>query len=108
MPQVEIAKMLMAGEQATVVGPGVVKFEAMKLGGAQMAGAAGKAVGAAHVAGNGMVVTSTATASSVPASLLSGKVLGFSLGSLNPWVLLAVGVVGGYMLARKKFPKLIW
>ncbi|MEO5339691.1 MAG: hypothetical protein H7837_04110 [Magnetococcus sp. MYC-9] len=111
MPKIEIAKMLMAGEKATIVGPGVVKFEAVAQG---MGGA--KAVGAAAVAGKGagvvgagnMVVTSATAASSVPASLLSGKVLGLSLGSLNPWVLLAVGVLGGYMVAKKRYPKLVW
>ena len=104
MPQVEVAKMLMAGEKATIVGPGVVKFEAVRGIGAAMAG---KAVGAGAAAGKGIVVTS-ATASSVPASLLSGKVLGFSLAGMNPWLLLAAGVLGGYMVAKKKFPRVVW
>lgn len=111
MPKVEVVKMLMAGEKATVVGPGLVKFEALAHGiggGAQAAGVGAKAVGAGQVATNGFAVTSAASASSVPASFLSGKVLGFSLGSLNPWVLLAAGVVGGYMIAKKKYPKLVW
>lgn len=110
MPKVEVVKMLMAGEKATIVGPGLVKFEALArgVGAAQAAGVGAKVAGAGQMAGNGFVVTSAASASSVPASLLSGKVLGFSLGTLNPWVLLAVGVVGGYMIAKKRYPKLVW
>ncbi|MBF0400071.1 MAG: hypothetical protein HQL90_04825 [Magnetococcales bacterium] len=113
MPKVEVVKMLMAGEKATIAGPGLVKFEAMAGGLAAphavgTAAMAGKAAGAGQMAANGFVVTSATTANSVPASILSGKVLGFSLGSLNPWVLLAMGVVGGYMIAKKKYPKLVW
>ncbi|MBF0160945.1 MAG: hypothetical protein HQL88_01525, partial [Magnetococcales bacterium] len=99
---IEIAKMLMAGEKATIVGPGVVKFEAMAqgLGGAKAVGAGVAATGQAAGVGAGQMVVTSAGASSVPAGLLSGKVLGFSLGSLNPWVLLALGIAGGYMIAK--------
>ncbi|MEO5349393.1 MAG: hypothetical protein H7836_07090 [Magnetococcus sp. YQC-3] len=107
MPQIEVAKMLMAGEKATIVGPGVVKFEAVAQGLGGAGAMAGKAAGVG-AAGKGIVVTSAATASSVPASLLSGKVLGFSLAGVNPWLLLAAGLLGGYMIAKKKYPRLVW
>ena len=113
MPQVEVAKMLMAGEKATIVGPGVVKFEALAhLGGAKAMGAGvGTAMAGGHAVGAGtgnMMVASAASGGAMPASLLSGKVLGFSLGGLNPWVLLAMGVLGGYIIAKKRYPKLVW
>lgn len=107
MAQTEFAQFLMAGEQATIVGPGVVEFKALAPGAltAKTLGGAG-AVGAGGAVGQGFVTT--AAAKSVPASLLSGKVLGFSLASVNPWMLLAVGITGGYMLAKKKYPRLVW
>ena len=111
MAQTEFAQMLMAGEQATIVGPGVVEFKALTPGAvaANTVGGA-KAMGAGGAIGKGAIVTTTgaASAKSVPASIASGKVLGFSLGSLNPWILLAIGIGGGYMLAKKKYPRLVW
>lgn len=113
MPQTEFTQMLMTGEKATIVGPGVVEFKTLLPGAAvptaaKTAGAA-KAMGAGGIATQGFVTTTGATAAkSVPASILSGKVFGLSLGTLNPWVLLGIGVVGGYMVARKKYPRLVW
>ncbi len=117
MPKAEIAQNLLPGQEATVFGPGTLKFEAINAipeqavtakatGGAVTLGkgaAAGKGMGMTMATGGG-----GAAAKSLPASLLSGKVLGVSLGSMNPWILLAIGGIGGYMYAKRKFPRLVW
>ncbi len=38
----------------------------------------------------------------LPSSIISGKVLGFSLAAVNPWLLLGAGAVGGYYYCKKK------
>ncbi len=114
MPKAELVQNLLPGQEATVFGPGTLKFEAINAlpkaaVATKTAGGGAVAIGKGATAGKGMAMaTGSGAAKSVPASLLSGKVLGLSLGSLNPWVLLAIGGVGGYMYARKKFPRLVW
>ncbi|MBF0144744.1 MAG: hypothetical protein HQL84_01965 [Magnetococcales bacterium] len=46
--------------------------------------------------------TSGTIAKSIPAKLISGKILGLSLGAVNPWILLGLGAVGGYYYCRRK------
>ncbi|MEO5334197.1 MAG: hypothetical protein H7839_19460 [Magnetococcus sp. YQC-5] len=108
MAQTEFAQILKAGEQALVAGPGVVEFKTLAPGAINAPALGGaKAVGTG--VGKGIITTTTAaSAKSLPASFLSGKVLGFSLASVNPWALLAIGVAGGYILAKKKYPRLVW
>lgn len=110
MAQTEFAQILAAGEKATIAGPGVVEFKTIAPAMFPTKTVAGtKAIGAGGMAGKGIITTtSAASATAVPTSILSGKVLGFSLASVNPWVLLAVGLAGGYMLSKRRFPKLVW
>ncbi|MBF0421786.1 MAG: hypothetical protein HQL73_02215 [Magnetococcales bacterium] len=39
---------------------------------------------------------------SFPAKLISGQILGLSLATVNPWILLGLGAIGGYFYSRKK------
>lgn len=105
MAQTEFVQMLLTGEQATIVGPGVVEFKTLAQGTLPT-----KAMGTGGMVGKGIITTTgTASAKAVPAaSIFSGKFLGFSLASVNPWMLVAIGVAGGYMLAKKRYPKLVW
>ncbi|MBF0358742.1 MAG: hypothetical protein HQL70_09040 [Magnetococcales bacterium] len=116
MPLNEITAVVPAGEQMTVTGPGVLEFKIPKVAAATMpAAGAGKgaaaagttklAVGAGGMAGGAgqsTVVAGGTSAKSVTASLMSGKVLGFSLGAVNPWLLLGIGAIGGYYYFKKK------
>ncbi|MBF0383211.1 MAG: hypothetical protein HQL69_19485 [Magnetococcales bacterium] len=120
MPVEEIIAVVPAGETMTVTGPGVLEFKIPKVAAATMqAGAAGKgaaatgtaaaagtniATGAGGVSGVGQsaVVAGSTSAKSVTASLLNGKVMGLSLGAVNPWILLGVGALGGYYYFKKK------
>ncbi|MBF0193742.1 MAG: hypothetical protein HQL71_04250 [Magnetococcales bacterium] len=120
MPVEEIIAVVPAGETMTVTGPGILEFKIPKVAAATMqtgAGAAGTgaagaatgaganfATGAGGVSGVGQssVVAGSTSAKSVTASLLKGKVLGLSLGAINPWILLGVGAVGGYYYFKKK------
>lgn len=116
MPKTEIVRNLLSGQEATVIGPGSLKFEAAAQALPKAATATKTAMGGGTVlvgkgAGlsQGMATAGGgATAKSVTASLMSGKVLGVSLGSLNPWVLLAIGGGVGYLYAKRKFPRLVW
>ncbi len=115
IPAQEITTTLMPGETVKVVGPGILEFKASKMAALGNAAAGGGAVAAKGAAAGGVIggagtgagtmmaaggVTTTAAASPV-SGLASGKVLGFSLGTVNPWVLLAVGAVGGYMYFKR-------
>ncbi|MBF0589691.1 MAG: hypothetical protein HQL53_11245 [Magnetococcales bacterium] len=123
IPAQEIVTTLMPGETVKVVGPGILEFKATKmaaLGNAAAGGAVGAGAGAGGVAAGGVVAAgggtgaavgggnmmmtaggmTTATATPV-SKLLSGKVLGLSLGTVNPWILLGVGALGGYMYFKK-------
>ncbi|MBF0381775.1 MAG: hypothetical protein HQL69_12195 [Magnetococcales bacterium] len=118
MPVKEIVTTLKKGEVVTVMGPGTLEFQAPKVAtvAAKAAGAKGAAAtgaaatttvgttGAAGAAGAGKTAAMTTGASlkALPASLMSGKVLGFSLGAVNPWLLIGVGAVGGYYYCKKK------
>jgi hypothetical protein len=115
MPVQEFVAVLPAGEQMTVTGPGVLEFKIPKVAAATMqtgAAAGGKGVAAAGTAagtgvaaagaGQSTVVAGGASAKSMTASLMSGKVMGFSLGAVNPWILLGVGALGGYYYFKKK------
>lgn len=110
MPQTEFAQILMAGEKATITGPGIVEFKMLGAGALPTkAVGAINTVGAGGAAGKALITTTGAgAAQSVPASFFSGKVMGFSLASLNPWVLVALGVAGGYVIAKKRYPRLVW
>ncbi|MBF0192956.1 MAG: hypothetical protein HQL71_00300 [Magnetococcales bacterium] len=115
MPVQEIVTTLKTGEAVTIMGPGTLEFQAPKVAtvaakaagakgmvatGATTAGAAGATTGAAT--SQTAAMTSGATLKALPASLMSGKVLGFSLGAINPWLLIGVGAVGGYFYCKKK------
>jgi hypothetical protein len=120
MPVQEIVAVVPAGETMTVTGPGVLEFKIPKIATATMqtgatagkgaaagtAAAAGTniATGAGGVSGVGQstVMAGGASAKSVTASLLNGKILGLSLGAVNPWILLGVGALGGYYYFKKK------
>ena len=119
MPVEEIIAVVPAGETMTVTGPGVLEFKIPKIAAATMqtgasgkgAAAAGTAAAGANVAtgaggvsgvGQSTVMAGSASAKSVTASLLNGKVLGLSLGAVNPWILLGVGALGGYYYFKKK------
>ena len=118
MPQTELVQTLLAGEKATLTGPGLLEFKTVnmvphvaavtttKTAGGGMAVLTKGGVAAAQ---GGSVVTGTATsAQSVSASLLKGKLLGFSLGSVNPWLLIAGGALITYLYTKKKWPRLVW
>jgi hypothetical protein len=116
MPINEITAVVPAGEQMTVTGPGVLEFKIPKIAattvpaagagkGAAVAGTTKLAAGTGAIGGGvgqSTVVTGGASAKSVTASLMSGKVLGFSLGAVNPWLLLGIGAMGGYYYFKKK------
>lgn len=119
MPVNEIVTTLKAGEAVTVMGPGTLEFQAPKIAAAAAKMAGGTAVGTKGVAaaggaaamgnttvfGAGQIASTTASggaASSIPASLMSGKVLGLSLGTMNPWFLLGVGALSGYYYCKKR------
>ncbi|MBF0453965.1 MAG: hypothetical protein HQL72_03995 [Magnetococcales bacterium] len=122
MPIQEIVTTLKNGEAVTIMGPGTLEFKAPKLaavaaktaGGAKGAAVAGgTATAAAGATTTGGMTTTTAmgktaavsggaAAKSIPASLMSGKVLGLSLGAVNPWLLLGAGALGGYYYCKRK------
>ncbi|MEO5376618.1 MAG: hypothetical protein H7832_02360 [Magnetococcus sp. DMHC-6] len=83
--------------------PGLLEFKASQ------APLLSKAAGAGVVSKGGVAMGQTlsmassgATAQSLPASLISGKVLGFSLSAVNPWILLGVGAAAGYWYFKKR------
>lgn len=113
MPQEEIVAFLQAGEQAIVTGPGTLELKIPKAA-AVMAKATGGAVGKGVVTGGvaaggtglqSAILTgggSASMAQSWPVSLASGKILGFNLAAVNPWILLGVGAIGGYLYLKKR------
>jgi hypothetical protein len=115
MPIQEIVTTLKTGEAVTIIGPGTLEFQAPKVAavaaktagvkGAVATGAATTttAVGTAGTgAGQTAAMTTGASLKALPASLMSGKILGLSLGAVNPWLLLGAGAVGGYYYCKQK------
>jgi hypothetical protein len=111
MPIQEIVTTLKTGEAVTIMGPGTLEFQAPKVaavaaktvGGAKgtAVAAAGAAGAAGSAAGQTAALSTGATLKAIPASLMSGKILGLSLGALNPWLLIGAGAVGGYYYCKK-------
>lgn len=104
MPQKEIVTFLQAGEKAVVIGPGRLELVVPKV---VAAGGVGK--GAAVTAGGmgavqSAIVTGGSGAAAQPwtVSLVSGKVMGFNLAAVNPWLLLGIGAIGGYYYMKKR------
>ncbi|MEG3640765.1 hypothetical protein [Magnetococcus sp. PR-3] len=100
MPVNEMMAKLQAGETFIAPAPGTVEFVAAPQAAPVAKVAAAKGAGAAMVPA--AATTTAAGAQSMPVALLSGKVLGFSLGAVNPWLLLGVGALGGYYYCKKK------
>jgi hypothetical protein len=113
MPIQEIVTTLKTGEAVTIMGPGTMEFQAPKVAtvaakaaGAKGAVATGAATTTAGATGAGVgktaAMTTGASLKALPASLMSGKVLGLSLGAINPWLLIGAGAVGGYYYCKQK------
>nr|CRH04747.1 Conserved protein of unknown function. similar to magnetosome protein Mms6 from AMB-1 [Candidatus Magnetococcus massalia] len=101
MPVNEMMAKLQAGETFIAPVPGTVEFVAAPQAAPVAKVAAAKGAGAAMLPA-ATTTTTAAGAQSVPVALLSGKVLGFSLGAINPWLLLGAGALGGYYYCKKK------
>ncbi|MBF0444663.1 MAG: hypothetical protein HQL68_03675 [Magnetococcales bacterium] len=117
MPIKEIVTTIKKGETVTIMGPGTLEFQAPKVATVATKAAGGTTFGGFSATGQGGMATtgpaSAGTAQSaalvkgstlktIPASLMKGKILGLSLGALNPWLLLGAGAVGGYYYCKKK------
>lgn len=97
MPQNEIVTFLQAGEKAIVTGPGRLELAIPKA-----VAAAGKGTATAAAAQSTVITGGSAGAQTWAASLTSGKVLGFNLAAVNPWILLGIGAIGGYYYMKKR------
>ncbi|MBF0437295.1 MAG: hypothetical protein HQL77_18285 [Magnetococcales bacterium] len=97
MPQNEIVTFLQAGEKAIVTGPGRLELAIPKA-----VTAAGKGVAATGAAQTTVLTSGSAVAQPWAASLTSGKILGFNLAAVNPWILLGIGAIGGYYYMKKR------
>ncbi|WP_041641191.1 hypothetical protein [Magnetococcus marinus] len=99
MPVNEVIAKLQAGEVFVAPAPGTIEFVATPQTAPAVKAVAAKGTAASTAPAVGVT---TASAQSVPATLLSGKVFGFSLATVNPWLLLGVGAIGGYYYFKKR------
>ncbi|WP_085440068.1 hypothetical protein [Magnetofaba australis] len=99
MPVNEFTAQVQAGDTFTAPAAGNLEFTAAPPPAPPVDPAA---AAAKPIAMTAVSPVAAPVAQSVPSQILSGKVLGLSLASVNPWILLGVGAVGGYFYFKKK------